>query len=63
MNNLKPCPFCGSQDVDTTMDCMFGNFYVKCFNCYAVIPEPSSTNYTEKEAIEAWNRRVNDETD
>lgn len=53
---LKPCPFCGSKNLRLT-----GNswHWVQCNNCFAEIGGQES----EEEAIEQWNRRVNDETD
>lgn len=56
---LKPCPFCGSEylTINHTMDDMngetvYGNFYVSCDDCDAMIDKPRST---EQEAIDAWN--------
>ena len=63
---LKPCPFCGgaanllgrydwSKDEDR---CFAKHYYIKCTQC---------PNYriklfkTKQEAIEAWNRRTDDE--
>ena len=49
---LRPCPFCGSEDVENT-----GN-YVKCRNCLADGP----FNYTNvDEAAENWNTRTTDD--
>lgn len=49
---LKPCPFCGGEAIlaETNEDEVF----VECCNCYA----HSGIYYCEKEAIEAWNSRV-----
>ena len=67
MKKIKPCPFCGSHDVvsgrminptvwwDSGMrgeDCGF----VMCLTCGACVK-----GEYEEEAIEAWNRRANDE--
>ena len=59
---LKPCPFCGSDMALAKpypydpYDGYQGNnvwHIIACFNCSAKI-----TERTQKEAIEAWNRRV-----
>ncbi len=46
--DLKPCPFCGSSDVD-----MF-QVSIMCTPCAAEGPTANTT----KEAIAAWNRRT-----
>ena len=50
---LKPCPFCGSEDVELKR---YGKLFgVECNHCY----QPSWTYYVYKDkAIEAWNRRA-----
>ena len=59
MSELKPCPFCGSDEVGCWMSSrQFPNgknpHHVQCDNCFA-----SSDYYcTMEEAIEAWNRRA-----
>lgn len=60
---LKPCPFCGGKAEIRTM-IYAGNalYYVRCprINCF--IHCFTKKKYeTEAEAVEAWNRRVNDE--
>ena len=52
---LKPCPFCGSIDVEEKQ---YGDneFWVSCADCGARIPEYEDYD----EAIEAWNRRTNE---
>ena len=60
---LKPCPFCGSSNVTLEVeygsDCGygFGGHTVICNNCGV------QTIYyeTKEEAIEAWNKRADDE--
>lgn len=55
---LKPCPFCGGEAE------LVGNGYffdvscknIKCRGCTSCLDSK-----TEAEAIEAWNRRVNNE--
>ena len=53
MEELKPCPFCGSKDVfidNPDSHC----FYVACANCGV----NGTTTNTKARAIEAWNRRA-----
>lgn len=52
---LKPCPFCGSDDLDIEErnDIKF----VFCKNCQA----STADCYDVKEAVIAWNRRASDE--
>ena len=54
MNKLKHCPFCGSKALHTSN--IFGEHYVVCTNCTCAGPGA----WTQEEAIEAWNRRAND---
>jgi hypothetical protein len=53
---LKPCPFCGWG---TIVDGGIIKHYCECYACHA----KGKPCKTWKEAIEAWNRRANDETD
>lgn len=57
-NELKPCPFCGSDDIDYGImsGTMKGFDYIQCQNCGAEIRSINNGKYIE--AIEAWNRRV-----
>ena len=68
MSELKPCPFCGGEDVEVInaleaqpemelVGLTKDNWNVVCNECYAA----GGTQRTALEAIEAWNRRVNDE--
>ena len=55
MAELKPCPFCGKRGILKRKE-IFGRPYykVECLDCFAAtFSEP-----TREEAIEAWNRRV-----
>ena len=67
-NNLKPCPFCGGEA--TPVYCENGNRYtsnilylskrgtIKCKKCEVVLPRIYSKI---SKAIEAWNRRAENE--
>lgn len=55
MAELKPCPFCGGEaDVEWYVRIKTG--YCYCKSCKTRMPNKLS----KEEAIEAWNRRVND---
>lgn len=57
IDELKPCPFCGSGDVEIEyLDKEFHDHYmfVRCKSCEA----SSAIYFTRKRAIAAWNRRV-----
>lgn len=51
---LEPCPFCGSDEVNITEDCTGDGYYVHCERCDA----KSSMCYRKENAVNAWNRRV-----
>lgn len=53
---LKPCPFCGSEDLDLP-DEFTSRIY--CRNCCA---EGPFTNEDIEKSIELWNKRVIAET-
>lgn len=54
MFKLKPCPFCGNKPVFNEDKFKYGVVYsVYCEECCAEI-----ARFEEAEAIEAWNRRV-----
>lgn len=59
---LKPCPFCGSSAIVIETRYRHGEncYFIKCSNNNCrVIPE--TYEHSEMtDAIEAWNRRVND---
>ncbi len=54
-NELKPCPFCGSKDVQNVP--FFDCFRVICRNCEVKTGIYSTKNNAAKE----WNRRTNNE--
>lgn len=55
-DTLKPCPFCGSADVETDFVVTpIGKYLnVVCCGCLACGP----AHRTEPEAIAAWNQRA-----
>ena len=57
IEKLKPCPFCGGE-VNRTV--LYGNInFFKCKSCMAVISfDGDYYNKHPNEAIEAWNRRT-----
>ena len=63
-NELKPCPFCGSN-VSTIMGDKHIWFYIMCTKCfcdfgkyYDIANEMYEGEFeTEQEAIDAWNTR------
>lgn len=62
-NELKPCPFCGGEAKLTIVPWCFksgsssSGWFVKCLNCDVSQPAYMS----DHDAVEAWNRRVNDD--
>lgn len=78
MNNetkLKPCPFCGSEEIGITSFTeddfiseysIYGEIYCHCRGCGArghIIDYYESDDYytAHKSAIEAWNNRAYEE--
>ena len=56
-NELKPCPFCGS-DGATTFNTSFG-YQVFCTNNDCILNELLSNGFDDKtEIIKKWNTRV-----
>ncbi len=53
---LKPCPFCGSSEVELDMYVGIEGFYysVSCHNCGCKLWGKN----TEKKAIDLWNTRL-----
>lgn len=60
MTDLKPCPFCGGEGVVQRHEYegYTDTFGVVCFDCCA---ETRQFYNTKEEAIEAWNRRANND--
>ena len=54
---LKPCPFCGGE-AEFIDNGYFCDVSCKDTDCRGYAD--SLTNKTKKEAIKAWNRRIND---
>ena len=52
MEELKPCPFCGSLDVSGTQHLNPNNYEIICMNCFARMVRTA-----KRKAVEAWNRR------
>jgi len=59
MDELKPCPFCGSSDIAESR--WVSGWTICCYDCDAEGPHA----LTIKEAVEKWNDRkgtnINDE--
>lgn len=57
---LKPCPFCGSKNLDLMIHHSGGYFgFVYCLDCANDIPPKfQSVNEAEGYAAERWNRRT-----
>ena len=60
---LKPCPFCGAiPDIKRLhLSNHKISFSIVCFNTNCFVKPMSEWFNTEEKAIEAWNRRANNE--
>lgn len=63
MNDLKPCPFCGSKNIELAQKTVFTqnipvgiDWYVLCNGCCS----SSGLFISDHDAINAWNRRDNE---
>lgn len=56
MTELKPCPFCGCEEIEVGYD-IHGAFWCYCPACWS----RTGTYDQDTLAVEAWNRRVKDE--
>lgn len=63
MNELKKCPFCGSNVTLMTLFTGMKMFYCKNYkDCGAVVSfDNPKCNVSDAAKINAWNRRVTDE--
>ena len=62
MNELRPCPFCGRLPNIVERKTQKSSFFcVECKNINCQILVSTLPCKTEETAIEAWNRRTNDE--
>jgi hypothetical protein len=72
MNDLKRCPFCGSENVHTIQGILEGErekhtFSVACLDCMTGIFSPNmeigemNTYFTKEAAETAWNKRTTEE--
>ena len=62
MEKLKPCPFCGGKAemlINEYRDSR-KEYLAACTECDGMVER---WRETEKEAVEQWNRRVNDKED
>ena len=57
MQKLKPCPVCGNHQLKFVINVMTTRTCVVCEEC----GEESNWCNTKNEAIELWNRRVDNE--
>lgn len=62
MAELKPCPFCGSNQLDIFYYDPFDGYQGNCGSYVILCPRcRARVKYeTKAEAIEAWNRRAED---
>lgn len=51
---LKPCPFCGNEDLLIAVDDEVGSTKIICQRCMGMVDNLG----TEDETIKAWNRRA-----
>jgi len=75
MSDLKNCPFCGAPAVLENGSDHHGTWFnLGCSRHWGIVPDPDAaciggrlfyteTEKTETEAIEAWNRRVEESRD
>lgn len=61
MTELRKCPFCGGEAIigKRILDWATWDYKIECSKCHC---ETDIYN-TKQEVIEAWNKRVYDETD
>jgi len=59
---LKPCPFCGGKAEIIIFSAEYGTLTVGCTNEECDITMGKAF-FSDEEAIQHWNRRVNNEVD
>lgn len=61
MEQLKPCPFCGSKNV--LLEEYVSSCNIKCSDCDTEGPRSMiyANEHGKEKAIEAWNARLEDE--
>ena len=58
MTELKPCPFCGSKNIDLReIDDAIFKYYVKCNACHVSMADQNKPNIFKR-----WNNRIKDDT-
>lgn len=63
MSELKQCPFCGNEDINVIDDMGDGYYQVICSVIRNGCGAATGYHQDKKQAINAWNRRVNNATD
>ena len=62
---IKPCPFCGSNECEAFSqdedDCPYMSAIVRCFSCDAQSAQQVGPGKIQR-AIAAWNKRVGDKS-
>jgi len=58
MVKLKPCPFCGSEELEMQLD-IIDKYAVVCLGCGACGRDEA----TKEKAAASWNRRYGSEDD
>lgn len=57
-SELKPCPFCGCDNIQKTSDGGCRKFTVYCTECPAEVTDYGWGDEAHQAAHDAWNRRV-----
>lgn len=57
-NQLKPCPFCGGEDLKISCNSYGVMGFVRCETCKALTFFPYTSCFTEKQLVETWNTRA-----
>lgn len=64
MNELKPCPFCGEENIEIQTLNLMPEGFVRCKSCGVTMYRRIACCYKWRKKlvdglIKAWNRRVN----